>query len=98
MVSKIYDLAVPISSYTTNDGQNKKRYENIGSVVKGDNGPYILLKRSFNPAGVPFKEGSDCIIISLFKTKEQNNSQQDYVQKQDFDKDAQFNNISDCPF
>ena len=41
MVSKIYDLAVPVSKYNVN-GQEKNRYENIGCVMKSDNG-----KRSF---------------------------------------------------
>ena len=108
MVTKLYDLAVPVSKYTTRDGQEKTHYENVGSVMKGDNGSYIMLKRSFNPAGVPFKEGSDCIIVSIFPSKtpnenertEQNarSSQFSNEPRHDFDRNAQFGNSSDCPF
>jgi hypothetical protein len=69
MAKKLYDVAVKTGSYQTN-GETKNRYENIGSVFDGDNGPYLILKRSFNPAGVPFKEGSDSVIVSLFKPKD----------------------------
>jgi hypothetical protein len=29
----------------------------------------IMINRSFNPAGVPFKEGSDTIVLSQFEVK-----------------------------
>ena len=70
MATKKYDLAVKVSSYTDRNGESKNRYENIGAVFQGDNGPYLVLKRSFNPAGVPFKEGSDSIIVSCFEPRE----------------------------
>lgn len=69
---KLYDLAVKTGSYTDrNTGAEKGRYQNVGSVLQMDDGSkMILLSRSFNPAGVPFKDGSDQIIISMFKPKE----------------------------
>lgn len=70
MATKKYDLAVKVGSYEKN-GETKNRYENIGAVFQGDNGPYLVLKRSFNPAGVPFKEGSDSIIVSCFTPQDQ---------------------------
>lgn len=71
MPRKIKDLAVKTGSYTNNAGETKGRYENVGSILQMDDGSkMILLKRSFNPAGVPFKEGSDQIIVSLFDPKE----------------------------
>jgi hypothetical protein len=67
---KVKDLAVVTGQYEKS-GETKKRYENVGSVMKGDDGnSFILLKRSFNPAGVPFKEGGDQIIIGIFDLKE----------------------------
>lgn len=68
---KLYDLAVKTGEYTR-DGETKGRYENVGSVLQmEDGGKMILLKRTFNPAGVPHKDGSDQIIVSMFKPKDQ---------------------------
>ena len=67
---KIYDLAVKTGSYEKN-GETRGRYQNIGSVLQmEDGGKMILLDRSFNPAGVPFKEGSDQIVVSMFDPKD----------------------------
>ncbi len=70
--TKLYDLAVKTGSYTDrNTGAEKGRYQNVGSILQMDDGSkMILLSRSFNPAGVPFKDGSDQIIVSMFKPKE----------------------------
>ena len=69
---KLYDLAVKTGTYTDRSGEEKGRWENIGSVLQmDDGGKVILLKRSFNPAGVPFKDGSDQIMVSMFPPKEQ---------------------------
>lgn len=71
MPKKIYDLAVKTGSYADRNGETKNRYENIGSVLQmDDGGKVILLKRSFNPAGVPFREGSDQIMVSMFPPKD----------------------------
>jgi len=72
MATKKYDLAVKVGSYEK-DGETKNRYENIGAVFQGENGPYLVIKRSFNPAGVPFKEGSDAIMVSCFEPKDDRN-------------------------
>ncbi|MFH5773554.1 hypothetical protein ACHFJ0_04825 [Paracoccus sp. NGMCC 1.201697] len=73
MANKVLkELAIAVSSYEDrNTGQTKNRYENIGVLMqsendRGERNTYIMLKRSFNPAGVPFKQGSDKILISLF--------------------------------
>jgi len=66
-MKKLYDLTIKTGSYMK-DGAEKGRYENVGAVMeKDDGGRFILLKRSFNPAGVPYREGSDSIILSMFK-------------------------------
>ena len=68
---KVYDLAVSTRRYTDSNGKEKSAYENVGSVLEmDDGGKMILLKRSFNPAGVPFKDGSDQIVISMFVPKD----------------------------
>lgn len=69
MPNKLFDLTVKTGSYMK-DGEEKGRFENIGSLWQGNDGQYIVMKRSFNPAGVPFKPGSDSIFISMFEPKE----------------------------
>ena len=69
-MKKLYDLAVKTGSYVNNSGDNKNSYANIGVIMENDDGSrMIFIKRSFNPAGVPFKEGSESIIVSMFKPK-----------------------------
>jgi hypothetical protein len=72
MTKKLYDLAVKTGSYRSNTGEEKNRYLNVGSILQmDDGGKMILLNRAFNPAGVPFREGSDQIIISMFPPKDE---------------------------
>ena len=104
MATKLYDLAVAVSKYTTQNGQEKSRWENIGAVMQnmnnnGEKRNYIMIKRSFNPAGIPCKEGSDSIMVSLFPPK--NNSRSNPTepqtqQRQDFnfDTDGDFEDTS----
>ncbi|MBQ7263851.1 MAG: hypothetical protein IJR14_09060 [Synergistaceae bacterium] len=70
---KVYDIKVRTSSYTTRDGEERGRWDNVGAVFvhEGNDGdrPYILLKRTFNPAGLDAREGSDTVLLSLFKPK-----------------------------
>lgn len=69
---KLYDLAVKTGEYQNNQGETKGRYENIGSVMQGDNGQFIILKRTFNPAGVPNPDCKDSVIVSCFEPQQQN--------------------------
>ena len=68
-MEKVYDIAVKVGTYEK-DGETKGRYENVGAVMEGEKGKFILLKRTFNPAGVPNEENRDNVILSLFKPKE----------------------------
>lgn len=73
---KLYDLAVKTGSYTDRQGTEKGRWENVGSVLQmEDGGKVILLKRTFNPAGVPFRDGSDQIMVSMFEPKQDGGQQ-----------------------
>jgi len=63
---KKYDLCVKVGEYTDKQGKPKGRYENVGAVIEGDKGPYLILKRTFNPAGVPNPENRDTVIVSCF--------------------------------
>ena len=64
-MSKKYDLVVKTGEYQKN-GETKGRYENVGSVMQGEKGPYIILKRTFNPAGIINPDNRDSVLISCF--------------------------------
>ena len=69
MTKVIYDLAVKTGSYEK-DGQTKGRYQHVGKVMEdNDGGKFIIMNRTFNPAGVPNPEGRDTVIISCFTSK-----------------------------
>ena len=77
MAKKLYDLAVKTGEYTV-QGQTKGRYENVGAVMQSDDGnKFIMLKRVFNPAGVPDLSGrnSDSVLLSMFPPKDSDSQQ-----------------------
>jgi hypothetical protein len=81
---KAYDLAVVVGHYTDNAGVEKSRYQNVGVVlVKDDGGKFILLDRSFNPAGIPF-DGSkgNTILVSMFEPKSDNSPPKEEPRRQ----------------
>lgn len=69
-MAKTHDLVVKVGSYTNREGEEKPRYENIGAIIEGKNGAYIMLRRTFNPAGVPDSDGRDSVIVSMFEVKD----------------------------
>jgi hypothetical protein len=65
-VRKVKDLVVKTGTYIS-QGQEKGRWENVGSLMQGDDGnQFILLKRTFNPAGINVEPGKDQVLISMF--------------------------------
>lgn len=72
-MQKLYDAVVKTGEYTDGQGNTKGRYENVGSVMQGDNGQFLVLKRTFSAAGVPNPDNKDSVIVSFF---EQNNQGQ----------------------
>ena len=72
MATKKYDVAVKIGSYEK-DGETKGKYLNIGVVLEGDNGLYMLLDRTFNPAGVLNPQGRETVLLSFFDPKSKGN-------------------------
>lgn len=74
--TKLKDLAVKVGSYTDNQGQEKGRYENIGALMQSDDGNmFVMLKRTFNPAGVPGNADRDNILVSAFDPQQRNGQQ-----------------------
>lgn len=83
-MAKKYDLAVKIGNYTDNQGNQKNRYKNIGAVMIGnDGGEFMLLERTFNPAGVPVENGRDSIMVSMFTPRDNNQQSNHGEAKQD---------------
>ena len=71
MTRKTNDLVVTTGSYIDAQGQTKSRFENVGGVFRTDDGKvFCMIKRTFNPAGVPFREGSDTIILGVMALRE----------------------------
>jgi hypothetical protein len=68
-MAKKYDLAVKVGAYEKN-GETKNRYQNVGAVIEGDRGPYILLDRHFNPAGIANPDNRSNVIISMFEPRD----------------------------
>jgi len=66
---KLMDLAVKTGEYTNKEGAVKGTYENIGAVMESDGRKYILLNRTFNPAGLPNPDNRSTIIVSLFELR-----------------------------
>jgi len=82
-ITKKYDIAVKTGSYQDRaTGQNKNRYHNIGAVMNGDNGPFILLDPMINLAAVPREDGKDRVICSLFEPRDQNSAPTAQAQRQ----------------
>lgn len=70
-MEKTHDLVVKTGEYTDKHGDKKNRYVNVGQIMKGDNGDFILLNRTFNPAGVPNPDNRDTVLISKFEVKKE---------------------------
>lgn len=75
-MAKKYDLVVKVGEYTDREGNTKARFKNVGVVMDGQNGPYILLERTFNPAGVSGQDGRESIIISMYEPREEGGREQ----------------------
>ena len=81
-MKKLYNLAVKTGSYEK-DGETKSRYENIGSIMEGENGKFIFLKRTFNPAGIAGTADKSDIIVSMFPPKNKSDSPSDTTMSDD---------------
>ena len=70
MAKKAYDVAVVVGEYQK-DGETKPQWLNVGVVLKKDDGkPFMLLNRTFNPAGVPISEDNQkTVLLNFFVPK-----------------------------
>lgn len=74
--AKLKDLVVKVGSYTDrNTGQDKSRWETIGALMQSDDGSmFVMIKRTFNPAGVPNQENRESILVSAFDPQQRDGS------------------------
>lgn len=70
-MKKTHNICVATGKYTNKDGKEVNRYITVGSKMEGDKGAFLLLNRTFSPAGVPNPDNRDSIILSLFEIKEE---------------------------
>jgi len=81
MTRKTHDLCVKTGSYTDRDGNEKGRWMNIGALMQGDDGPFVMLNACFNPAGIQREEGRDSILVSCFEPQQDNAREPEPQQK-----------------
>jgi hypothetical protein len=67
---RTHDLKVKVESYYHNN-EKKNRYVKIGSMMENEYGSFILLDKTFNPAGVQ-EEGAS-ILVSVLKVDNEKN-------------------------
>jgi len=64
MSKRTHDLIVKTGTYEQN-GEEKARWQNVGSVIQTDKGSIILFNRTFNPAGVVGEENSESVLVQM---------------------------------
>lgn len=82
-MAKVYDLVIGVKEYQNREGETKTQWLNVGGIfekekeVDGENvkSHFILMSRTFNPAGVPNPDDSDQVLISMFKVKDREQEQ-----------------------
>lgn len=71
MAKKLYDLAAKTGEYLDSNGKTKGRWQNVGAVMANDDGgKFIMLDRTFNPAGIPNPDNRSTVLLSMFEPRE----------------------------
>ena len=65
-MKKVYDCVVAVG--TKKDG--KKVWKNVGAIMDKGEGMFLMLDKTFNPAGVD-TEGRSSVLISLFEPSDE---------------------------
>lgn len=86
MARKTHDIAAKVGEYTNSSGETKGRWLNVGALMQADDGgQFIILHRTFNPAGMPNPDGRDSVMLSCFvpnNDRQQSGGQQQASQQQ----------------
>lgn len=70
-MAKLKDLCVVAGTYTTANGEDKKRWKQIGELIETkDGGQMILLDPMINLAAIQREAGRDRVMVSMFDPKE----------------------------
>ncbi len=76
-VKKIKDIAVKTGEYQDASGATKGRYQNVGALMKSDDGSvFILLEKWFNPAGVSGNADKSSVLLSCFDLRDKDDAGQ----------------------
>lgn len=59
-----YELSVKTGEYN-----GKATWKKVGVLMEGEKGPFILLDKTFNPAGVPSENERSSILIGCYEPK-----------------------------
>lgn len=86
---KLYDMVVTVGEYVDRNGNQKRQYETIGTVFQGQKGMYAVMKKTFNPAGVPSERSSFFVSFYEPRDKQEQRPQQPQA-SQSFDDDIPF--------
>lgn len=73
---KKYDVSAKVGSYQK-DGETKTIWKTVGQIRDDGNGEYLLLDKTFNPAGLPCDPNKDQISLSLFTPRNDNQPRND---------------------
>jgi hypothetical protein len=76
MARKRYDIVAKVGEYTNNQGVQKPRWQNVGAVIDGDKGPFMVLEPWIDLAGLPREQGKG-VLLNLF---DPNQNQQGHQQ------------------
>lgn len=91
MSKRSHDLVVKTGEYTDSSGAVKPRWLNVGSILeRDDGGRFMLLNRTFSPAGIPNPENRDTVIISMFRVDDKNKPDRASTPSQSFEDDIPF--------
>lgn len=59
------ELKIAAGKYKNAEGEEKTRYINLGVMMEGENGPYLLVDPGINLAAY-MQPGKDRVIVSIF--------------------------------
>lgn len=95
------ELSVVQETYTDRNGEQKKKWLNIGQLHEHEGREYIVMYPHINLAALPRKEGDSRLFVSLFDPKPKDGEK--YAPKtppavKGADAKPEFDNESDIPF
>lgn len=96
MARKTHDLVVTVREYQDRDGNTKREYQNIGALMESEKGPFVILERWFNPAGIANPENRSNLMVSCFEPRSRDGQQGG--QRQQSQTSGGFDDRGEVPF